>query len=65
LTIAPKVKHSAAGISRIERQLEKFAERRRVLERVRRVDVEEPAAVGAELLDRDLRGRRPEREDLL
>ena len=32
---------------------------------MRRVDVEEAAAVGAELLDRDLRGRRPERQGLL
>ena len=36
-------------------------ERRRVLERMGRVDVEEPAAVGPELLDRDLRRRRAHR----
>ncbi len=45
--------------------LEEVAERRRVLERMRRVDVEEAAAVGAELLDRDLRGRRPHGQRLL
>ena len=39
--------------------LEEVRERRRVLERVRRVGVEEAAAVGAELLDGLLRGDRP------
>ena len=39
--------------------LEEVAELRRVLERVRRVDVEEPAAVRAEHLDRLLAGHRP------
>jgi hypothetical protein len=46
-------------------QLEEVRERRGVLEGVRRVHVEEPTPVGAELLDRDLRCRGPEREDLL
>ncbi len=45
--------------------LEEVRKRRRVLERVRRVDVEEPAAVRAELLDRDLRRGRTERQRLL
>ena len=41
-----------------EEHLEEVAERRRVLVGDGRVGVEEAAAVGAELLDRDLRGRR-------
>jgi len=40
-------------------------DRRRVLEGVRRVRIEEPATVGAELLDRLLGGHRPERDHLL
>ena len=47
-----------------QQQLEEVRERRRVLERHRRVDVEEAAAVGAELLDGLLRGDRAERERL-
>ena len=39
-------------------QLQEVRQRRRVLERMGRVDVEEAAAVGAELLDGDLRGGR-------
>jgi len=39
--------------------------RGRVLERMRRIGVEEAAAVGAEHLDRDLRGDRPDRDGLL
>jgi hypothetical protein len=45
-------------------QLQKIRERRRILERVRGARVEEPAAVGAELLDRDLRRDRPDRQHL-
>ena len=45
--------------------LEEVRQRRRVLERMRRVDVEEPAAVGAELLDRDLAGGGSQRDGLL
>ena len=45
--------------------LEKVRERRRVLERMRGVRVEEPAAVRAELLDRDLARGRTERHRLL
>ena len=44
---------------------QEVGQRRRVLERMRRVDVEEPAAVGAELLDGDLRRRRAHRQSLL
>ena len=46
-------------------QLEEVRERRRVLERDRRVRVVEAAAVGAELLDRDLRRDRAARDRLL
>ena len=56
---------SAAPIAKIEIICTKFDERGRVLERMRRVGVEEAAAVGAEHLDRDLRGDRPERDGLL
>ncbi len=42
--------------------LEEVRERRRVLERMGRVHVVEAAAVRAELLDRDLRGHRAERD---
>ena len=45
--------------------LEQVGQRARVLERMRRVGVEEAAAVGAELLDGVLRGDRPLRDDLL
>ena len=45
--------------------LEEVRQRRRVLERVRRVHVEESAAVGAELLDGDLGRRGPDGQDLL
>ena len=45
--------------------LEEVRERRRVLERMRGVHVEEAAAVRAELLDRDLARGRPERQRLL
>ncbi len=62
--------HLAEGVAerRADQQdrqhLEKVRERRRVFERVRRIDVVEAAAVGAELLDRDLRRRGPERNRL-
>ena len=45
--------------------LDEVVERRRVLERVGGVDVEEPAAVGAELLDGDLAGRWAAGDELL
>ena len=61
-TMRPYVQVSAAGITRISEQLDEVRERRRVLERHRGVDVEEAAAVGAELLDDLLRGDRPEGE---
>ena len=60
----PYIAVRPAGMMRIEQDLEEVREPRRVLERHRRVDVEEAAAVGAELLDRLLRGDRAERERL-
>ena len=45
--------------------LQEIRERCRVFQRVRRVDVVIASAVGAELLDRDLRGHRPKRNSLL
>ena len=62
--------HSAEGVAERRRDhedrehLEEVAERGRVLERMGRVDVEEPAAVGAQLLDRYLRGCRAHRDGL-
>ena len=54
-----------AGADREDQDdLQEGRERRRVLERMRRVGVEEPAAVRAELLDRLLRGHRPLRDRL-
>ena len=61
----PKVKHRAAGIRKIDSDLHEVRQRRRVLVRMRRVDVEEAAAVGAEHLDRDLRSGRAHRQRLL
>ena len=55
----PTMYASPAGISRIASDLQEVRERRGVLEGMRRVGVEEAAAVGAELLDRLLRGDRP------
>ena len=69
--LAPVAHHAAEGHAerRADQQdrehLEEVRKRRRVLERVGGVRVEEAAAVGAELLDRDLRGGRPHREQLL
>ena len=54
----PRAEHEHAE------QLHKIADRRRVFERVRRIGVEEAAAIGAEQLDRELRRHRPERDDL-
>ena len=48
----------AGGNQQDREDLQEARERRRVLERVRRVGVEEAAAVGAELLDRLLGGNR-------
>ncbi len=47
------------------RQLQQVAQRRGILERMRRVDAEEAAAVGTQLLDGNLAGRRPHRQALL
>ena len=45
--------------------LHEIRQRGRVLERMRRIGVEEAAAIGAEHLDRDLRGDRADRDGLL
>ena len=66
-----RVDHAPVGVGEGGRDeddrehLHEVRERRRVLERHRRVDVEEPATVGAQLLDRDLRGHRADREHLV
>ncbi len=57
-TMRPNVLVSAAGMAKIASICTKLRERGRVLERVRGVGVEEAAAVGAEHLDRVLRGDR-------
>ncbi len=54
----PYVTTSANGMMRIAHSLDEVREAGAVLERVRGVDVVEPAAVRAELLDRDLAGDR-------
>jgi len=46
-------------------QLEQVAPGTRVLERVRRVHAEKAAAVGAQLLDRNLAGSRAQRDHLI
>jgi hypothetical protein len=48
-----------------EKHLNEVADRGRILERHRRVRIPEAAAVGAELLDRDLRRRRAQAQHLL
>ena len=60
----PNVAVSENGMTRIEQLLEEVRERRGVLERVRGVRVDDPAAVGAELLDRLLRGDRAQEDGL-
>ncbi len=60
----PVHEHERRRDDQHEQHLEEVGERRRVLERVRRVDVEEAAAVGAELLDHLLRGHRAHRDRL-
>ena len=45
--------------------LDEIRQRGRVLERMRGIGIEEAAAIGAEHLDRDLRGDRPHRDGLL
>ena len=62
--------HPAEGVAQRRRdqqdgqQLQEIRQRRRILERVRRVRVEESTAIRAELLDRDLAGRGSERNRL-
>ncbi|MEY9245258.1 hypothetical protein ABIF27_005913 [Bradyrhizobium elkanii] len=54
------------GAEREDRDhLHEVRQRGRILERMRRVGVEEAAAIGAEHLDRNLRGDRSERDALL
>ena len=57
-TMRPKTKHSAAGIRNIDEHLHEIGQRRRILERMRRIGIEEAAAVGAQHLDGFLRGHR-------
>ena len=64
-TMRPKTLVSAAPIAKIDTIWTKFDERVRVLERMRGVGVEEAAAIGAEHLDRELRGDRARRDRLL
>ena len=64
-TMCPNVNASANGMTRIAQSLDEVVERRRVLERVGGVHVEEAAAVGAELLDGDLAGDRAAGDELL
>ena len=58
-TMRPKVQVRPAGIEEDREHRQEVRPRRRVLERVRRVGVEEAAAVGAELLDRLLAATGP------
>ena len=62
---APERRGQRGGDEQDEQHLDEVRERGRVLERHRAVHVEEAAAVGAQLLDRDLRGGRAEREGLV
>ena len=64
-TMRPKVMHSAAEMSRIESISRKFESGVGFSKRMRGVHVEEAAAVGAELLDGDLRGGRADGDHLL
>ena len=58
-------RHAQPGRNQEDRNhLQQIAQRRRVLERMRRVRIEEPAAVGPQHLDRLLRGHRPLRDRL-
>jgi hypothetical protein len=50
----------ATGSSRIASSCRKLDKGSRIFERVRAVDSEESAAIGTELLDRNLRSGRPE-----
>ena len=61
----PNTLVSAAPMREDRDHLHEVRQRRRVLERMRGIGVEEAAAVGAEHLDRDLRGDRADRDGLL
>ena len=61
----PNTLVSAAPSAKIEIIWSEIRQRRRVLEGVRRVGVEEAAAIGAEHLDGDLRGDRAYGDGLL
>ena len=60
-TISPNVRQSAAGKREDREALEEIRERIGVFERMRRVHIEEPASVGTQLLDDDLRRCRDRR----
>ena len=64
-TMAPKVKQSAAGMSRMASSSTKLLSGVGFSNGMRRVGVEEAAAVRPELLDGDLRGHGTERDDRL
>ena len=61
---APEGEAQRAGDQEDRQHLREIGQRRRVFIRVRRVGVEETAAVGAQELDRLLRGERPHRQRL-
>ncbi len=62
---APEGVTKPGGDQQDRQHRQKIGQRRGVLERMRRVGIEEPAAVGAELLDRLLGRDRAHRDDLL
>ena len=64
-TMRPNTLVSEAPIAKIESICDEVRERGRVLERMRGIGVEEAAAIGAEHLDRDLRGDRADCDGLL
>ena len=57
-TILPKAKHRAGGDQEDRDHLEEIGQRGRVFIRMRGIGVEEAAAIGAQHLDRFLRGDR-------
>ena len=64
-TMRPKTLVSAAPRAKIGHHLDEVRQGGRVLEWMGRIGVEEPAAVGAQHLDRDLRRDRTQRDRLL
>ncbi|MCY1403166.1 hypothetical protein D9M71_183330 [compost metagenome] len=65
LDVVAEGEHQRHGDQDDRRQFEQVAPGGGVLERVRRVDTEETATVGAQLLDRNLARSRPQRDDLV